>query len=231
MTTRRIRRIILAVPSVMAATDRYLVEDWRRLQREKLLRAATYAAAAVVTANDPVVVAEEAATLDACRQAMMGAWDVRLIDRSMVTVSHYFARDVPLFFVAEPNIVYLAHPKGEYGAKPKWGWVGSVRSNEFVSVCGHPECSFWAHAYRCNLPGYKKLWALKRKRYRFGKTDDADHVDLLALSPWPLFFTDVTTAKIVAQLCHQEAMANQRLFRWVPFARDIGPIGSFNGET
>jgi hypothetical protein len=215
----------------MAATDRYLAEEWRRLQREKLERTATYAAAAVVTANDPVVVAEEAATLDACLQAMMGASDVRPIDRSMVTVSHYFARDVPLFFVAQPNIVMLAHPKGKYGASPKWAWVGGVRCNQFLSICGDPEYFFVAHAYRCSLPGYKKLWAIKRNRYRHGKTDDAYHVDLLALSPWPLFFTEVTAAKIVAQLCAPEATAN-KYFCWVPFAKDIGSLTNrFDGET
>ena len=124
----------------------------------------------------------------------------------------------------------LAHPKGPYGAKPKWWWHGSVSRNQFVSFCGNPECSFVAHAYRCNLPGYNKLWAIKRKRYRHGRTDDAYYVHLLALGPWPLFLTDATIAKIVAQLCDLEATANECFF-WGPFAKDIGPLGhSFNGE-
>ena len=161
----------------------------------------------------------------------MGTWDVRLIDRSMVTVSHYFARDVPLFFVAEPNIVYLAHPKGAYGVKPKWRWTGGVRSNQFRTFNANQDYDFVAHAYRCSLPRYNKLWAIKRERYRHGKTDDAHYVDLLALRPWPLFFTEVTTAKIVAQLCAPEATAN-KCFCWVPFAKDIGSLTNrFDGET
>ena len=34
--------------------------------------------------------------------------------------------------------------------------------------------------------------------YGYGRNDDADYGDMLALSPWPLFFTNVKTAKIVA---------------------------------
>ena len=97
MTTHHIRRIIPAARSEWPQPTAISRKNGDGYNVRSYERTATYAAAAVVTANDPVVVAEEAATLDACRQAMMGAWQ-RLIDRSMVTVSHYFARDVPLFF-------------------------------------------------------------------------------------------------------------------------------------
>lgn len=214
----------------MAVTERHAVEELRQLQRGKLERAATRAAAAVVTANDPVVVAEEAATVAACYQAMMGAWDIRLIDRSEVAVPLSFAYGVPLFFKVENSIVNLAHPEREYGAKPKWRWMGGMRRNQFHHL-GEGGV-FVAHAYRCDVPGYSdsKLWVVKRERPRWGKTDNAYYGDLLALSPWPLFFTDVTIAKIVAQLC-AEGKANQR-FYWLPFAKKIDlNLDGFNGET
>jgi hypothetical protein len=148
--------------------------------------------------------------------------NISVIDRSTVAVPSSFALDATKFFIADPSIIYLAHPQGQYGASPKWGWCAGVRANQFVANGPGTSCFFAVHRYRSKLPGYNKLWAVKRQRPRFGKIDDDCYCDLLVLCPHALFFTDVGPAKIAAQLCHS-AKANER-FIWVPVAKDIGPL-------
>ena len=138
--------------TLQAAIDRIMGTS---VQREQLEAAAATAAAEAAAVNDPLVVAEEAATFDACRQAIV---DVRIINRSEVAMPASFARGAPRFFVAKSSIVLLAHPNGTYGASPKWGWWGGMRRNQFVSFGRDVDHRFAAHGYRCSLPGDKKLW-------------------------------------------------------------------------
>ena len=75
--------------TLQAAIDRIMGTS---VQRERLEAAAATAAAEAAAVNDPLVVAEEAATFDACRQAIV---DVRIINRSEVAVPASIARGAP----------------------------------------------------------------------------------------------------------------------------------------
>jgi hypothetical protein len=196
--------------------EKVLSEQLRELHRERLEAAAADAAAEAAAVNDPSVIAEEAAALDACDQAKA---DVRLIDRHAVAVPRSFAPGMPRLFVAGPSVEMLARPKGQYEALPKWCWIAGVRKDGLLSLGrGNWEHYYFvAEEYTCDLHHYKTVWTIARRR-----SDDVTHVHVerLSLRPWPLVFTDLRTAETLATLCQSTRQANT-LFCWVPSAGGV----------
>ncbi len=135
------------------------------------------------------------------------------VDRRNVEVPGTFVPSAKAFAVSDHGyLLYMAHPMGIFGIKPRWGWCGSVRQKLF-EVYRPYRLWFSVRGYAFALPAYKTLWAIEREFPKFGAIETHD---VLAVEATPILFTSPKIAKAAAQLCHPNPGHEAECLRWIP---------------